>query len=354
MRKKRTSILLIILSVFLFASVSFSQNTPAAEDRSADAVDTRAPGVKPVEANEYFQYSATKAAMYDDGTVVFANALVKYELVAVDNALEDKSYYNVKIGTASSGDVEYAAPFELRDEGRTTIEYYSIDKIGNREQRKTYVVTVDNTAPVSRVRTDKPLYEADGKYYVSNSHLFSITSTDNLSGVGRIEYTTDGQNYQEYVRTFNVPEATNSVLRVRSTDNVVNVTDTFIFVNTANNTEIETTGLELAMIVDNTAPEVTITPDRPMEFRDGRNIVYENFRYTIEATDDSSGVARIFYRLDNAKAWEPYERPVELSIYGEHRIEAMAVDNVGNASIPVALHVFVDIVPPPAEVSIDK
>ncbi|MCL2026695.1 MAG: hypothetical protein FWG92_07830, partial [Leptospirales bacterium] len=102
MRKKRTSTLLIILSVFLFASVSFSQNTPAAEDRTSDAVDTRAPGVQPVEANEYFQYSATKAAMYDDGATLFANALVKYELIAIDNALADKSYYNVKLGNASS------------------------------------------------------------------------------------------------------------------------------------------------------------------------------------------------------------------------------------------------------------
>jgi len=350
MGKKKTSILFIILSVLLFASVSFSQNTPAAEDRSAEGVDSRAPGVKPVEANEYFQYSATKAAMYDDGITQFANALVKYELVVIDNALADKSYYNVKIGNASSGEVEYSAPFELHDEGKTTVEYYSVDKIGNREQKKLYGIVVDNTAPASRVRPDKPLYEVDGKYYVSNTHRFSITSTDNLSGVGRVEYATDGQNYQEYAGTFNVPETSNAILKVRSADNVLNVTDAFIFIaGAADKTEVELNGAELAMYVDNTPPEVAITPDKEIEFKDGRNIVYENYKYTITATDDASGVARIFYRLDKAEAWELYEKPIELSIYGEHRIEAMAVDNVGNASVPVLLQIFVDIVPPPAE-----
>ncbi|MCL1912065.1 MAG: hypothetical protein FWG13_07660 [Leptospirales bacterium] len=350
MEKKKTSILFIILTVLLSASVSFSQNTPAAEDKSADAGDSRAPGVEPIEANQYFQYSATKAAMYDDGVTQYANALVKYELTAIDNALADKSYYNVKVANTSSGETEYTAPFELHDEGKTTVEYYSVDKIGNKEQKKQYAIVVDNTAPLSKVKSDRPLYELDGKYYVSNNHLFTINSTDSLSGVGRIEYSTDGQNYQEYVKAFNVPEANDAILKVRGADNVCNVTDNFTFLNTAaDKTEVEISGVELAMIVDNTPPVVTITPDKEIESRDGKNIVYENYRYTVTATDDSSGVAKIFYRLDKAEGWELYTKPIEFSIYGEHRIEAMAVDNVGNASIPVTLQVFVDTVPPPAE-----
>ncbi|MDR3237579.1 MAG: hypothetical protein LBT84_03665 [Spirochaetia bacterium] len=354
MGKKKTSILFIILSVLLAASVSFSQNTPATEDKSSDSGDAKAPGVKPVEANEYFQYSATKAAMYDDGVTLYANALVKYELTAIDNALADKSYYNVKVVNTSNGEVEYSAPFELHDEGKTTVEYYSVDKIGNKEQKKQYGVTVDNTAPTSKVKTDKPIYEADGKYYVSPNHLFSVNTADTSSGVGKVEYATDGQNYQEYTKAFNIADTSEATLKIRSTDNVLNVTDNFFFINSKEKTEVELAGSTIALTIDNTAPEIAIIPDKEIESRDGKNIVLEDYKYTISATDEGSGLAKIFYRLDKAEAWEPYVKPIELSIYGEHRIEAMAVDNVGNTSVPISLHVFVDVVPPTAETTADK
>ena len=347
---KNVKILFAVLFALFAVSASFSQNTPASEDRYSERADSRVTEVQPVGASDYFRYSATKAAMYDNGVTLFANALVKYELIAIDNALPDKSYYNVRIANAATGDTEYAAPFEIHDEGKASIEYYSIDKIGNREQRKQYGVTIDNTAPISRIKADRPIYEADGKYYISNAHLFSINSEDSASGVGVIQYSTDGSSYQEYVRAFNINETGVATLKIRSADNVLNTTDNFYFLNsTATTKEQEIDSATLILTIDNMPPMVEIVPDKAMEARDGRNIVLEDFRYTITANDAESGLARIFYRLDKAEAWEPYVKPVELSIYGEHRIEAMAVDNVGNASIPVALHVFVDIVPPAAE-----
>lgn len=353
--RNKVKILFAVLFALCAVSASFSQSTPASEDRYAESADSRVSEVQPIGASDYFQYSATKAAIYDNGVTLFANALVKYELVAVDYALADKSYFNVKIANAATGDTEYEAPFEIHDEGKVTIEYYSIDKIGNKEQRKQYGITVDNTAPVSRVRADRPIYEVDGKYYVSDSHLFSINSEDASSGVKLIEFSTDGQNYQEYAKVFSIPATTeNATLKVRSVDNVLNTTDHFFFLNsttTATAQEIE--GAELVLTVDNIAPQVEIVPDKQPEFRDGRNIVLEDYKYTITATDGESGLAKIFYRLDKAEAWEPYEKPVEFSIYGEHRIEAMAVDNVGNASMPVTLLIFVDLVPPAAETSVD-
>ncbi len=350
MRKNKVSILLSILFVFFAASVSFSQNTPAAEDRAADAADSQIPAVQGVDADRNFEYSATKAAMYDDGITLFANALVKYELTATDNALADKSYYDVILENAAGSETEYTVPFELHEEGASVIEYYSVDKMGNRELKKQYSVTVDNTAPAAKLKSDRAIYKADGKYYVSGSQLFSITAEDALSGVGTIEYSTDGATYQEYVKAFSVPAADEATIKVRSWDNVLNSTEHFFFVNETADGEEEIAGEDLVLTVDNEAPAVVITPDKEIvEQRDGRGIVLEDYRYEITASDEGSGLAKIFYRLDKAEAWEPYEKPVELSIYGEHRIEAMAVDNVGNASAPVTLLVFVDLVPPAAE-----
>lgn len=355
MRKTKISILCAVLFVVFAASVSFSQNTPAAEDRSAEAADTKAPGVSSVEADKNFQYSATQAAMYDDGNTLYANALVKYELTAVDNALPDKSYYGVIVDKTRGEEIEYTEPFELHEEGKNTIEYYSVDKIGNKEAKKQYGVTVDNTPPVARLKADRPIYQAsDGTYYISNAHLFSVTAEDALSGVGSIQYSTDGTNYTEYTNAFSVSDGNSSTLKVRTADNVLNTTENFFFVNTTDEGEEETETDELAFTMDAEGPEVVITPDKEiLEQRDGRGVVLSDYRYEITATDNGSGVAKIYYRLDKAEAWEPYEKPVELSIYGEHRIEAMAVDNVGNTSIPATMLVFVDLVPPEAETTAD-
>lgn len=355
MRKNKLSILFAVLFVLFTASVSFAQNTPAAEDRSAELPDSQVPAVSSVKADKNFHYSAAQAAMYDDGVTLYANALVKYELTATDNALPDKSYYDVIVDKTKGEEVEYMEPFELHEEGKNTIEYYSVDKIGNKETKKQYSVTVDNTAPSARLKSDKPIYEAGGKYYVSNTHLFSITAEDNMSGVGSIEYSVDGSNYAEYVKAFTITEANDATIKVRSHDNVLNTTNRFFFMNSTANGEEEIESEDLVLAMDAEAPEVIITPDKEiLEQRDGRGVVLSDYRYEITASDSGSGLAKIYYRLDKAEAWEPYEKPVELSIYGEHRIEAMAVDNVGNASVPVTLLVFVDLVPPEAETTADK
>jgi len=91
--------------------------------------------------------------------------------------------------------------------------------------------------------------------------------------------------------------------------------------------------------VDGTVPVTTITlnPSTPS----GANGWYVgNVVFTLKATDDMSGVANVYYKLDGGSA-VPYSSAVTISTDGNHTISYYAVDKVGNTETErtVAIHV---------------
>ncbi len=59
----------------------------------------------------------------------------------------EATYYRIDGGDRRST----TAPFEISAEGTTTIEYYSVDVVGNTEARRTpRLVRIDDTAPVTQ------------------------------------------------------------------------------------------------------------------------------------------------------------------------------------------------------------
>ena len=66
---------------------------------------------------------------------------------------------------------------------------------------------------------------------------------------------------------------------------------------------------------------------------------------TLEATDDVSGVASIFYKIDEG-TWTEYTDPVEVLTDGDHNIDYYAVDNAGNEETPNSGSFKVDRTPP--------
>jgi hypothetical protein len=353
---KLTKIILLIAPLTFFgASLSFSQDAKPEDTKAADdtinsepadikaADSTAAEKPVPDSSDSGFKHNSPKAAMYDDGVTTFTNTRVKYQITATDNAKIDKSFYKVN----EEAEQEYKAPFPVLKEGPQKIQYYSIDKMGNREQEKNLAVTVDNTPPVAMVKTDKPVYQAENRYFVSPDYLFTVMAKDSASGAGLIQYSVDGNSYSSYSASFKIKDLKEASLKIRSSDNVLNTTDSFSFqLKEGEETAGKAAADIFAFTIDDQAPSVEIKPDGELKQKDGKNMALASYRYTISAQDAGAGLSKIYYRIDKAEAWVLYEKPVEFSIYGEHRIEAMAVDNVGNSSAPVSLSLTVDIVPP--------
>lgn len=356
---KRSFILLFCLALGLsLTSMAYSQDDPSTTDpdkienapdenksmlnddiKAAEPVkveaDTRAAGETSI--------AAADARTYFDGKTIFVNSKVHFKLSSTDDLQMDKIEYKVDESAVTT----YQDPFSIATEGYHTIKYYGIDKVGNKEAEKAYNVAVDNTGPTMVVTTSSPVKKIGDKIYYQKNVQFSINSNDALSGVKRVEYTTDGTTYQEYVAPFAMPSSGAINLKARGIDNVDNTTELFTFrvLDEAGN-EVELKDSVVNLAVDEVAPTVAIQPDKEMQKINNQNVATIDTKYTITAKDDDSGVAAIFYRIDGQGDFIPYKNEIQFQNNGRHQIDARALDKAGNLSGITTFTVYVDILPP--------
>lgn len=93
------------------------------------------------------------------------------------------------------------APFVVTTEGEGRIYYRSVDNAGNPEQEKNLKVILDRTPPTSVISASDPL-KAEAANTVSPKTTFSLTATDNLTGVKGIWYRIDGGQWQLFDQGF--------------------------------------------------------------------------------------------------------------------------------------------------------
>jgi hypothetical protein len=368
---KRLFVISVCVSIGIFcANLAFSQDDPSTTDPAKienpsdegktelkDEIKTeevkKAEPVKTETATGGQQtIIAANAKAYTDGKTIFVNSKVQFKLTSTDDLSIDRIEYKIDEGAVAT----YQNPFAIEPEGYHTIKYYGIDKAGNKEPDKTYNVAVDNTGPAIVVSTSSPVKKIGDKVYYQKNVLFNVNTNDALSGVNKIEYSTDGTNYQEYAAPFAIPAKGDINLKIKATDNVNNVTEQFAFrvVDDSGN-EIEFKDAVVKLVTDETAPAVEIKPDKEMKKIENQNVASTDVKYTVTATDAESGVAVIFYRIDGKGDFIPYKNEIQFMNNGKHQIDAKAVDKAGNVSNITTFTVYVDILPPNSTIeTLDK
>jgi hypothetical protein len=335
----------------MYSFTAFTQNDPSTTDPvvTEDVADTSKPGLidetkktEPVSESSTTTL-ATNAKSYSNGKTTFVNSKVRFKLTADDDLAIEKIEYRINGGT----DALYESPFSIETEGYHTIRYFGTDKAGNKEPEKSYIVAVDNTGPVLVMTTDAPVKKIGDKIYYPKQVLFSINARDSLSGVNKIEYSTDGSTFKEYVAPFSIPSDSQINFKVRSTDNVDNLTEVFSFrVLDEEGNLVEMKDASLLLATDETPPTLAIKPDKELKIIESYNVASSDVKYSIIAEDKDSGVAAIFYRIDGKGDFIPYKDEIQFQTNGRHQIDARAVDKVGNLSDIVSFTVYVDILPP--------
>ena len=369
MGKRSITILLSLFVIISFNSFSLSQDKTATGDKKT-ATDTTKTG-ETTNMNELKEDKETKdtkgitrddvtkeesaqspkqnAKVYFDGYVTYVNSLVMFKLSSKDNVtLEDKIFYKID----KSEFATYNGPFAVKEEGTHLITYYSVDKMGNKElTNKILNFITDNTPPSVVLSTNYPVIK--DKIYASEQLLFSISAKDDLAGVGKIEYSTDGKSFITYDKPFSVFTENPVEFKIRAIDNVDNASEKFVFKAYDESGQLKEYPVSsLKIYIDKKPPVVTIAPDKNFEVKDNKNIASTAYKYTVNATDEDSGVASIFVRVDGIGEFQPYKKEIEFSENGDHKIEALAKDKVGNTSQPVILNVFVDNTPPVSEIKL--
>ena len=345
---KRLLTLVLCLGVALFLnSYTFSQEkTEAKEEKKAEEMagdETIEPGEKKATETTKAEYAALQAKTYFDGISTFANSKVLFKLTAKDNILVDRIEFKIDNGALQT----FGEPFNIPSEGKHAIAFYGVDKLGNKEDERVYKITIDNTAPELVVMASRPLLKSGERLYSSKAVNFTVNAKDALSGVNKTEYSTDGTAYGDYVTPFNIVKDGDVELRVRASDNVTNVANSFaIMAVDETGREMEIREAAVKIFMDNVAPVVAIKGDKEFLQKDGKNVASTDYKYSVNATDGESGVALVLVRVDGKGDFMPYKGEILFSTNGDHIIEARALDKVGNLSTTAVLSVFVDVVPP--------
>ena len=141
------------------------------------------------------------SAVEERGIVALApGSLVR--LTAVDVGVGvDKIFYRI----AGQDWQVYSEPFPLEGAAVIRMEYYAVDKLGNREPTKTLTIYLDAAPPVTRIVPGDPHYYApDGKLWATSHTPFELLAEDD-SGVAHIFFRIDQGKWRAYEDKFYIP-----------------------------------------------------------------------------------------------------------------------------------------------------
>jgi hypothetical protein len=80
--------------------------------------------------------------------------------------------------------------------------------------------------------------------------------------------------------------------------------------------------------------------------KDDLQVASKEYKFTIAATDAEAGLKSIFYRLNDGADFILYTgQEIMFSTNGYNKIEAIAVDKVGNTSAGTVLEFYTDNIP---------
>ena len=138
----------------------------------------------------------------------------------------------------------------------------------------------------------------------------TLSATDDLSGVANTFYTINGGPTQTYSSTFSI-----------TNDGIYSIE--YWSVDVAGNTETHKTR---AVTIDATGPSTQLALTGTL----GTNGWHRSsVQFSLNATDNLSGVQSTFYRIDAGNT-ETYAGPFVVSAQGHHLLEYLSLDNLNN------------------------
>ncbi len=177
------------------------------------------------------------------------------------------------------------------------------------------VTTKEEVAAAEQTTQGEGVMYNDGKMNYANSFTkFKLDAADSLSNVAYIEYRIDNSPFQTYQEPFNIAAEGLHNIVYRSVDHAGNYEAENVF----------------PVIIDNTAPVVSMVTNEKTVVRDGVSLVPVQSEVRIQAIDRLSGVKKIEYSLNGA-GYEDYTgEAIAVSAEEQYVLKYKAMDNLGN------------------------
>ncbi|MFO8067659.1 MAG: hypothetical protein R6U11_08770 [Bacteroidales bacterium] len=216
------------------------------------------------------------------------------------------------------------------NEGSHTLNYYSVDNLGNIEDTIAYDFYIDNTPPMIFEEIAGNKFIRNGKEYSSGRAQLRITAIDNKAGVKDIYYSFDGKDFKVY----------EGPVFLSSVSGDISISS-YALDNVNNKSQSSTSGTSVAVpYIDLNAPQINHRFKGPeINLRD-TVFISQNTEISISATDKESGLNKIIYGI-TGKQESDYKTPFTLNEKGYFNVYYTAFDNVDNANTS-NFSVFVD------------
>jgi hypothetical protein len=138
----------------------------------------------------------------------------------------DTTYYRID---DNAWNVYSGVEFNVTNEGNHTVEYYSVDKAGNKENVKSKELIVDNTPPLTTLQVGSPSYEPptdSSAVYITSNTLLSLKINDEGCGVDSTYYRINSDIWDVYSgEEFNLANEGIHIIEYYSVDNLGNRED---------------------------------------------------------------------------------------------------------------------------------
>jgi hypothetical protein len=199
----------------------------------------------------------------------------------------------------------YSNPFTVSNDAVHTIEYYSVDNMGNTEPAKSSNFKIDQMPPMT-THTFSGNVGKNGWYLNGNILLNPI---DNTSGVSHTYYKIDSGAWTEY-----------TVPVVFSSDGI----HTLEYYSVDNAGNEEPVKGPITFKLDSTPPEITLTKQQIDLF---------TIKFIAEASDGTSGVDYIEFSIAGDLQYNDTVSPYEWtwSGFGDYTVTATVYDKAGNS-----------------------
>ena len=224
------------------------------------------------------------------------------------------------------------SPMYLDSEGVNFIRSkWAVDpetkKIASPKREVLFPVHADGIAPVSGITfSGAPSYSSQGVDYYGKGLSYSLSSTDQISGV-QSTFKSHDSDYATYVSPLDVTTEGENMIYYFSVDNVGNTEDT----------------KTSSFVLDLTPPVSNYTLSDVY----GDNILGPMFNIGLESTDNLSGVNGTYYTIDDISQ-RVYGSPIDLSGLsdGPHTLRFYSDDNVENEESIKELMFYLDKINP--------
>lgn len=171
-------------------------------------------------------------------------------------------------------------------------------------------------------------------YYTSLQSQFSLKTAGD-DAMSYIEISVDNEKFKKYKGPLQFDSEGAHVVRYRSVDPLANLGPTST----------------IKVFVDNTPPKVSVNwlGKKTTNTQSSDLVIHPDTSMAIEATDNLSGVAKIFVKLSPNQSPSDYQAPIKFHSIGPKVIWVASADNVGNLSAWQKLHFNVDNISPKVE-----